>query len=112
MIAFLYIVGLSGCVTLSSCKTTKQSIMKAYLTDVSKTDGINREESMLLAQSELIFRGYESTFDIGEPKNWGEDREHYTYLFLHIGLTLIEARPDQRMVVTVSKKNGEVNLRG
>ena len=45
-----------------------QQLMKGYLFNVQKFDGINEEEAILLAKGEIIFRGEQNDYHLEHPE--------------------------------------------
>lgn len=83
-----------------------QEIMRAYLSNVNKQDGISREEGVLIAQSELIFRGYEDQYDIGDPELIEDNAERFSYRFSALEQN---APRGPEVIVRVRKKDGLVS---
>ncbi len=101
----------------SACQTTAQnntsnkaSIMKSYLSSVSKYNGIDEEEAILLAQSELIFRGLDNKYDLKNPHVTFENNSKWAIIFRPISKTFNEFTKRQSLLMMISKKSGEITL--
>ena len=81
---------LAGCLTTYHQKTVsvREHIMQDYLTDVKRNDGINAQEAVLLARSELVFRSLERQYNLKEPLLEDQDAEHYSVQFFSSNKTL------------------------
>ena len=100
-----------GCATHSSLGfLTKKEIMQAYLKDINKSDGINQKEAVLLAQSQLIFHGYENKYLIHEPHMGFDDKNFWVIKFYPANKTLVEVLESPIVLVTIAKDNGKVKL--
>ena len=101
---------LSGCMTTKKNITiaSKEDIMKAYLAGVNKTDGIDKKEAILLAQSQIIFLGYEHDYNYAKIEVLKEDKSEWVFKFYPIGKTLKDSINKPNFLVSVRKKDGEV----
>ena len=101
---------LVGCMTTKKniLRASKEEIMKSYLLGVHKTDGINKKEAILLAQSQIIFLGYEHDYNYAKIEILKEDKNEWVFKFYPIGKTLQESTNKPNFLVSVRKKEGEV----
>jgi len=98
----------SGCTTTATRKveSNKKGIMDAYLSGVKKSDGINQQEAVLLAQSQLIFRGDDKRFYIDKPEITLEDERSWRIRFYSLNKTWAEVSASSNVLILVDKKNG------
>jgi len=82
--------------------------MKAYLTQIDKTDGIDQNEALLLAKSHLIFHGKETNYDLNKPTISSEP-ENWVLIFPPIHKTLGELLSSTELIIRVDKKDGRIN---
>lgn len=111
---------LLGIVTLlTACQTTsmyqhreskliREEIMRAYLTEIKKTDGIDLKEAFLLAQSDLIFHNLDKRYLINNPLMAFEDASRWGIAFEPVSKTWGEAISQSRLVIIISKDSGEM----
>ncbi len=113
----LWLGGLLIVMTCMGCMTTtgnakasspKQGIMDAYLTKIQKYDGIDEAEAILLAQSQLIFRGVDRKYYIEHPEIFGGGDKIWEVKFFPVNKTLAQASANQPLVIAVNKKDGNV----
>ena len=105
--AVLAAVWLSGCAP-TKAETNRQELMGAYLSRVTKYDGIDRSEALILAQSQLIFLGRERDYWFEEPEITGEDNDFWYVRFSPINRTLEQVIHRTPILVTIRKANGDV----
>ena len=110
---------LCGLVLLfSACQTTslsqhreskliREEILRAYLKDVKKSDGINLKEAFLVAQSDLIFHDLDKRYRIKEPVMAFEDVTRWGIVFQPISKTWGEAIGQSRFIIVVDKNSGQ-----
>ncbi|MCA9401125.1 MAG: hypothetical protein KC713_05825 [Candidatus Omnitrophica bacterium] len=104
----LFITGCSTASPLAALPQKTPEIMASFFADVQKSDGINLQEAVLLAKSQIIFSGDEKRFYINYPKYYGENGQHYYILFYPINRTLIESLNSEELVLEIDKDNGSV----
>jgi len=80
--------------------------MDAFLSGVQKSDGIDQSEAILLAQSQLIFRGADKKFYMDKPEVTQVDERHWVVRFYPINKTLAEVRTSTNVLIVVDKNNG------
>ena len=99
-----------GCATTTSSgpRSSNKDIMDAYLSKIQKYDGINQDEAILLAQSQLIFHGTEKKYYLDKPEVVWENAKHWGIKFYPINKTLAEASIHAPLVIDVDKKDGSV----
>ena len=114
-IAGMMILLLSGCTTTKTLPTknpslTRKEVMHNYLSNITKYDGIDRQEAITLAQSHLIFHGQENDYYFDIPQILFEDEEGWGIRFYPItqkgtGTTLTPS-----VLITVNKKDGRIRF--
>lgn len=109
------IIVFSICIFGFGCATPKESlsgqdIMKAYLSKVNRTDGISVQEAVFLAQSQLVFRGYEKNYYLDRPKQIFESEKSFGIQFYPRLKTVQEAKDYPTVVVEVQKKDGQTRF--
>ena len=105
VIAFL--TGCAGLSSRSDRSLDRGKLMDAYLSQVAKYDGINREEAIVLAQSQVIFRGREREFVLEEPQVTSSP-ELWTVTFIPVNRTLVDILSRPEIKIHIRKANGEV----
>lgn len=116
LLCVLFLGCLCLCLSNVGCTTTagptpegnKSQIMKDYLTHVDKSDGIDQDEALLLARSQIIFRGKDTRYDINKPLISSED-EAWALTFSPINKTLGELLSAADLVIRVDKKDGRID---
>lgn len=88
--------------------SAKFKVMHAYQFSVSKKDGVNEEEAKVIAQSEVIFRGFENDYYFTRPRIHDVKPNKWTVEFYPITKTFREARVKPRVRVTVDKEDGHI----
>ena len=103
---------LPGCTTVSpqAAKVSKKDLAKNYLQGVNKFDGINQEEALVLAQNELLFHGYESSFDINHPQIFPRGDTNWEIRFLPFNKTMTEVLNNRTLAVLINKKDGQITV--
>ena len=86
--------------------SSKESIMQSYLSKVNKSDGINKEEAILLSQSQIIFRGTEQNYHLNNPQLAFENEESYGIKFL----PKTKDANDPPVLIVITKKDGRVHV--
>ena len=86
----------------------KNEIMKAYFSKVSRHDGVNIKEAVLLAQSELIFHNYEKEYHIDKPQLEFVSREFYGIRFFPFSRNSGDAKIRPSILVVVGRSDGSV----
>lgn len=109
----LSLLWLGGCVTSTHdySTTSKRILSKNYLRDVQKYDGINEEEAVLLAKNEILFRGYEKSFDVNAPEIFFEDNQLWGIRFRPGNKTMSDILSGREIDIFVRKDDGRVNVR-
>ena len=112
---FLFCVLLTGCASArlgsSFAQATPDGVMFKSMTQVRTFDGIDRQEAILLAQSELVFRGRQNDFRFDRPKVLREDSDRWIIRFQPLAKAPAESKPNPLMQISVDKSNGEVRSR-
>ena len=88
----------------------KFKIMHAYQFSVSKRDGVNEDEAIIIAQSDVIFRGYEKDYYLTRPRIIGAGEDDWGVEFSPISKTFQEARIKPRILVKVGKADGKLKV--
>jgi hypothetical protein len=91
-------------------QAAQKAILKAYLSEITRYDGITLQEARIIAQSEIIFRGYGDIYYLQQPQVKFEDDRHFVFAFTPIVKTLEETVPRPERLVRVDKKSGAVHL--
>ena len=103
---------MAGCHTTPSTGATVKSnspaFMKGYFTKIIKYDGINEQEAVLLAQSQVRFQGDEKRYYIDHPEIVPYDEEHWFVRFPPVNKTLAQVGTNPALLVTIDKKTGAV----
>jgi hypothetical protein len=81
--------------------------MDAYLSEVVKFDGINQEEALILAQSQMFFQGRARDFDVDNPR-WLPDDSYWVLSFKSVRRTLADVIADKAIVIMIDKQSGAV----
>lgn len=89
-------------------KSAKFKVMHAYQFAVSKGDGVDADEAKVIAQSEVIFRGYEQEYYFTRPRLHDTDPDKWTVEFYPVTKTFQEARVKPRVRVTIDKEDGKL----
>jgi len=107
-------------IILAGCSTTvknnkdgfnPKAITKSYLTTIQKADGINKEEALLLAQNELIFRGYDRSFAVNKPEIFFDDSQVWGIRFFSSNKTMADMLSGRVVDVFIRKDDGRLNVR-
>ena len=98
-------VGGSSQVDVTSAKF---KVMHAYQFAVSKKDGITENEAKVIAQSEVIFRGFENEYYFTRPRLHSVNPDKWTVEFYPVTRTFREARIKPRVRVTIDKEDGQL----
>ncbi len=106
--AGILVLMITGCAAGpgSGIESSKKGIMDAYLSGVQKSDGIDQPEAILLAQSQLIFRGADKKFYMDRPEIALADERHWVVRFYPINKTLAEVSSSANVLIVVDKNNG------
>lgn len=88
--------------------SAKFKIMHAYQFTISKRDGIDQEEAKIIAQSEVIFRGYDTTYYFTRPRIYAESPEIWAVEFFPVSKTFRDARNNPRIRITINKADGQL----
>ena len=84
--------------------------MKSYLSQVTKNDGIDQKEAILLAQSQVIFRGYAENYYLDKPLLVFDKVDRYGIKFFPRYKNLSEMRVYPKVLVVVQKKDGRIRF--
>jgi len=97
-----------GCTSPHASKHTlnRKKIMKAYLTDISQANGISREEAILIAKSQFIFRGHDRNYNLDRPQIVTEDAYHWAIKFDPINKTFKELINEPEVTIIITKGDG------
>ena len=107
--AALSFLGCSSASTKDPRPSTKKGIMDAYLFKVNKTDGINRSEAILLAQSQMIFLGYSDSYNLAKPDMVAGNKNQWVFKFYPVGKTLKELITKPKILISINRKDGTAN---
>ena len=105
----LFIFLISGCSSMANrtdFQLAKAELMKDYLTKVSKADGIDRAEAVLLAKSQFIFRGHDKNYHLDRPRIVLDNSEYWTVKFDPINKTLKEVITKPDVYILIDKQDG------
>ena len=94
---------------LSAVPTVRQAIMRAYLQNVEKYDGVDEKEAVLLAQSQLIFQGYADSYDVETPQVVSRDDKFWKIQFSPVSKNTMETDASPLMI-SVNRKDGVSRL--
>lgn len=83
--------------------------MHAYQFKVEKLDGISESEAVVIAQSEVIFRGYEDEYYIMKPHLRKLDESTWAVEFYPVNKTFIDSISKPKLLITVSKSDGKLS---
>ena len=88
--------------------------MSSYLSKISKSDGIDQEEAILIAQSEIIFRGLQKKYYLDDPIYQGIDQHYWTIKFRPVTKTLSQTKTRYNIIIYVHQDDGQtlINPRG
>ena len=112
-LTLFFLIFLSACATHApqGPSAATQGVMKGYLSQIKKFDGINEHEAILLAQSQLMFQGLDEEYYYNHPRVEEESAESFLVVFDPINKTLAETQTDTPIEIIVSKKDGSVRLK-
>jgi hypothetical protein len=104
------LLGSCGCAPIAGPvnRDKKPQIMKDYLSQVDRSDGINQEEAVLLARSQLIFHGKDTRYDLNNPQVSSEDR-YWVLVFTPVNKTLGELLSSSELTMRIDKKDGRID---
>jgi len=104
----ILVLMIAGCAASSGPKieSSKKGVMDAFLSGVQKSDGIDQPEAILLAQSQLIFRGADKKFYLDRPEVALADERHWVVRFYPINKTLAEVSSSTNVLIVVDRNNG------
>lgn len=111
VIGWLVVMG-SGCAPHVSQDPGEKGkkVLSGYLSGVTKYDGIDENEAVLIAKSELLFRGDEKNYYFDRPHVEAVGENAWQVWFEPVNKTLQEALESQGAVVTIDRKNGAVKF--
>jgi len=110
VILLFYAVFVAGCSAArppAPASRLSSDLMDAYLSKVVKFDGIDQEEALILAKSQLFFQGRARDFDVDHPQ-WLPDDTCWVLSFKAVRRTLADVIADKAIVIMVDKQNGTV----
>lgn len=87
----------------------KFKIMHAYQFKVEKFDGISADEAVVIAQSEVIFRGYDKEYYITKPNLKKLDDTSWAVEFYPVNKTFIDSISKPKLLITVEKTDGKLS---
>ena len=90
---------------VTQVSSTRQAIMRAYLQNVEKYDGVDEKEALLLAQSQLIFQGYADSYDVGTPQLVSQDDKFWKVEFFPAENKSMQVDADTVMI-SVNRRDG------
>ncbi len=91
-------------------QTKREALMRSFLSDVVKFDGIDQREAAIIAKSELMFRQEDERFYLDEPHFEAVDEDNWGIRFYPVNRSAAEARRNPSMLVVVNKETGRVRL--
>ena len=103
------ILTLSGCVS-TPVKLTKKEIMQDYLSKVTIHDGVTQQEAILIAQSQVIFRGIEKNYHLENPQIVFEKEDSFGIKFYSKYKSLADRDLYPNILVVVQKKDGRTRF--
>lgn len=103
------ILGTYGCATTTPVvKRNNAEIMKKYLTQIDKSDGIDQDEALLLARSQIIFRGKDARYDLDKPR-LSSEKDEWVLTFSPVNKTLGEVISSTDLIIRISKRDGRID---
>lgn len=84
--------------------------MKDYHSKVSRSDGIDADEAVVLAKSEMVFRGWDKTYHLSQPRIEAVDQEHWGIRFYPVNKTAKDVVRNPSVLVIIRKNDGQVFL--
>ena len=111
-IPWILLICSAGCAGLqdTSESVSRKEMMRSYLLQVKKTDGINREEALLIAKSELYFRGLDKMYNLNQAPAVFEDDNRWAVSFTFHHKTFQQLISEPRTFILIEKKDGSVFL--
>ena len=100
--------GCSATVAPGPSSRLRADLMDSYLSGVVRFDGIDREEALILAQSQMVFRGRNHEFDLNTPQWFPDDETYWVLSFKSVRRTLADVIAKKAVVIFVDKRNGTV----
>ena len=106
-----------GCFLAWGCSATQAPVassrlsadlMDSYLSRVVKFDGIDKEEALILARSQMFFQGRTRTFNLDKPQWLPDDDTYWVLSFESVRRTLADVIADKVIVIFIDKHNGAV----
>lgn len=85
-----------------------KTVMSSYLSDVSKYNGIDRKEAIILAQSELYFHELKDEYYVDRAFVRYENEDVFAISFPPVRMTLQDSFETEPIMFYVDKKNGKV----
>ena len=106
------VMNLCGCRATLPQKVSLQpkdpQFLKSYFTQITKYDGIDEHEALLLAQSQLKFEGTANAYYIDHPEIISYDEEHWLVEFPPLSKTFAESRRSTSVIFIIDKVSGSV----
>ena len=90
---------------------TSEKIMHEYLYNIAKFDGITKEEAVVIAQSQLIFRGQDKQYALTKPQLVMEDNDKWEFRFVPTERTLADGAQRTPVLVDVDKGDGQADFK-
>jgi hypothetical protein len=103
-----YVLALGSCAptVIQPPQSNKAEIMRSYFSQVTRYDGIDANEALLIAQSEMIFRGLDQSYVLGQPQQEKIDSAHWGVRFYPINQNTGE---QTSILVIIRKKDGALS---
>lgn len=87
-----------------------KKVLSGYLSGVTKYDGIDENEAVLIAKSELFFRGDEKNYYFDRPHLEAVGENAWQVWFEPVNRTLQESFESRGAMVTIDRKTGTVKF--
>ena len=89
-------------------KVSTSAIMRDYLSTVTRHDGIEFEEAVLIAQSEMIFRGKAKNYHLDKPMVEFVNSQTWGLRFYPVNESYRDAVKNVSILISVEKQKGKV----
>ncbi len=113
----ILLFSLTVCLSLEGCQSSQTAsrssrisddLMDSYLSEVVKYDGIDKEEALILAKSQLFFQGRSQDFHLDKPQWIEGDEEYWQVSFVPVRRTLADVIAGTELIILIHKEDGEV----
>lgn len=95
-------------VALNSCAATADiADIRNQAKSVDLSNGVDRVEAIVVAQNEMIRKGFDKKWDISKPKIRFEDEDEWGIKF-YPKLSFSKTAPLLNFLVAIKKKTGEI----